>query len=156
MSSPFKVKNLKTIPSDDENLGTGRADYSTDIVSNVSVSVQQSRLSTITFSNVNSEVDATPTLPTTTDDYDSGWQAAGDYTVIRGHMYADQSGTIYIEQSSETRTEKTVRVQTTQDYVVATPMIGGFTEEVVATYVRVRFVPTVNPTVFVSWARLSN
>jgi len=155
MTESFKVKNVEAILSTDEDLGNGRADYTTDIISNVNVTVQADRLSTIIFSNVNSTVDTDPVLPTTADDYDSGWQATGDYTMIRGHMYSNQAGTIYMEQSSMTADTKTAQVQTTQAYLAA-GVNGGFTEDIVATYIRIRFIPTVNPTIFVSWARLSN
>jgi len=135
-------------------LGHGRADYTTDVISNVDVTVQSERLSTVIFANVNSVTDAEPTLPTPTVVYASDWQEAGNYTMIRGHIHSDSSGTIYLEQSSDSSATKTAYIETTQAYI-ANSEAGGFTEDIAAKYVRLRFVPTGNTTLFVAWARLS-
>jgi len=147
-----KVGTAKTLTG--SKLGHGRADYTTDVISNVDVTVQSERMAAAIFANTNSAIDTEPTLPTPTDVYDSDWQEAGSYTVVRGFIHSDSGGTIYLEQSSDSSTTKTTRVQTTQVYV-ANAVNGGFTEEIVAKYIRLRFVPSGNTTLFVAWARLS-
>ena len=153
MTRPFTVENVQVLT---EDLGSGRADYTTDFQITSSVTVQAERLEAIIFANINTITTTGATLPTTASVYDSGWQQSGDYIKIRGFCWADQAGTIFIEQTDEiSSTTPLARVQTTQAYG-ASSKLGGFVVNISAPYVRVRFVPTTNPTKFIAWARLSN
>lgn len=149
----IKVTELDDVATEDR-VTSDRPDYTSD-VTDVSVTIQAQRLAAVTFADVDTVNNADDENPTPSSAYNSGWQSAGSYTKIRGHIWANQAGTIYIEQTNEISSDSPLaRVQSTQSYSASSES-GGFTEEIVAPYVRIRFVPTTAPTQFVAWARLS-
>jgi len=137
-----KVGDAKSLVGS-AKVGSGRADYTTDVISNVNVTVQEERLAAVMKSSI---------IAITTSEYNSDWFATGDYIKVRGGVFSNASGTLYIEQSDD---GSTLIVQTTKAYTGAS-YSGGFIEDVVMPYVRVRFVPTGAATTFRIRARLSS
>lgn len=140
----FQVTDIAKIPLE-ERVSTDRPDYTIEQSPvNVDVDVQATRVEGITFAN--------STDPIATDEeYDSDWKVAGEFVYIRGNVFSSASGTIYLEQSND---EENLAVQTTQAYTGG-DYDGGFVENIVAPYVRVRFVPSAAAATFRVWARLS-
>jgi hypothetical protein len=67
--------------------------------------------------------------------WNSGVLHAGTHERITGLVFADQVGTLYIEQSSDGQ-----NWDLSTDYAVTASDGKGFSEELVAPYARVRFV----------------
>lgn len=113
---------------------------------NVDVDVQATRVEGITIAHSTDPISSG-------EEYDSDWHATGEFVYVRGSVYSSASGTIYIEQSID---GETLNVQTTQEFIFTGGVYtGGFIEDIVAPYIRIRFDPTAAATTLRVWARLS-
>ncbi len=142
---PIKLEREWLVPDADRKT-TDRGDYTTDVITNVDVTVQRDRLAAV----IESSIEAI--LAGVSNAYNSGWLETGDFTRIRGGIYSDKNCTIYIEQSDD---GTTLIVQTSQTYT-GKDYDGGFIEDIVMPYVRLRVVAATDTTTFRVWNRLSN
>lgn len=142
---PVKLEREWSVPAADRKT-TDRPDYTSEQSNvNVSVDVQTDRIEAIIIANSTDNVNST-------DGYEGSWSPTGEFIKTRGAVFSNESGTIFIEQSTD---GSTLVVQTTQAYTGAS-YAGGFVEDIVLPYVRVRFMPTAGTTTtFIIWARLS-
>lgn len=92
------------------------------------------------------------TLPTIAVPYNSGVLVTDLSDRITGVIFSDTAGTLFIEQS--------INGGTNYDVSTSYPIVAndgtGFSEEILAPFYRIRFVPTANPTAFRLASRLSS
>jgi len=141
---PIKLEREWQVPTADRKT-TDRADYTTEIVTNVDVTVQTARLAAVTRSSsdvIQSGINNA---------YNTDWIATGVFNKFIGTLFCNRNCTIYLEQSIDGENED---AQTTQAYTGGA-YDGMFSLELTAPYVRLRVVAAVNTTVFRVWSRLS-
>ena len=143
---PIKLEREWAVPEADRKT-TDRADYTTDVITNVDVTVQAERLEAIIKSSTEN------ITPGESGEYDSDWFETGDYNKIIGLAFADQNLTVYLEQSDD---GENLRVQNTLASLAST-FSAGFSVEIIASYfrIRVRNTGSATTTTFTVWARLS-
>lgn len=85
--------------------------------------------------------------------YTSGWALSNTADVVTGSVFADQVGTIFIEQSSDG-----TNADVSTSYTTTASDGSGISEAILCPYVRVRFTNTAgsNQTVFRLHIRLSS